>query len=377
MNREDSTDREANHSSRIWLRIGLAGLVVLLVLAWQANVFTSKTDPGAESREAAETTAELEFIEVREGPLPVERLFTGSVVARFEIESAPQIGGTVKEVLVEAGDRVREGELLMRLDRAAPTARRDEAEAGLREAEAARRGARRLLERVAQAVEADTLPETSRIEAEQAAETASRAVEQAKAALRSAQIQLDYTELRSTRDAVITETLLEAGDQALPGRPAVLSYDPTQLELVAHVPASMVRHFPDGAEVTCRIPARDLSLPGTVRTRLHRADPRTRTVEVKIALDASEPLFPGLYGTVAVEGEPRRSLMIPESAVERIRQLDTVWVPDDEDRLSRRFVRTGQASGGQIEILAGLRPGERVVRHAEHSTGSETPPGKP
>lgn len=368
---------KSNHSSRIWLRIGLAGLVVLLVLAWQANLFTSKTEPGAESREAPETTAELEFIEVREGPLAVERLFTGSIVARFEIESATQIGGTVAEVLVEAGDRVRADELLMRLDRAAPLALRDEAEAGLREAEAARRGARRLLERITQAVEADTLPETSRIEAEQAAETASRAVERAEAALRSAQIQLDYTELRSTRDAVITETLLEAGDQALPGRPAVLSYAPTQLELVTHVPASMLRHFPDGAEVACRIPARELSLTGTVRTRLPRADPRTRTVEVKIALDASESLFPGLYGTVAVEGEPRRALMIPESAVERIRQLDTVWVLDDANRLSRRFVRTGQTSGGQIEILAGLRPGERVVRHAEKSTGCETPPDKP
>jgi RND family efflux transporter MFP subunit len=379
MNQEDSTNCEANHSSRIWLRIGLAGVVVLLVLAWQANLFTSKTDPGAESREAVEAAVEFEYIEVREGPLPVERIFTGSVVPRYEIESAPQIGGIVAEVLVEAGDRVREGELLMRLDRAAPTARRDEAEAALQEADAARRGARRLLERIAQAVEADTLPETSRIEAEQAAQTASRAVDRAKAALRSAQIQLDYTELRSTRDAEITKTFLEVGDQALPGRPAVLSYDPTQLELVAHVPASMLRHFPDGAEVACRIPARDLSLTGTVRTHLPRADLRTRTVEVKIALKASDSLFPGMYGTVAVavEGDARQALMIPKSAVERIRQLDTVWVLDDANHLNRRFVRTGQTSGGQIEILAGLRPGERVVRHAEHSTGGATPPGKP
>ncbi|MFP4157523.1 MAG: efflux RND transporter periplasmic adaptor subunit [Opitutales bacterium] len=376
MSQEDSTNEKANHSSRIGWRVGLAGLVVLLVLAWQADLFTPKTQPGEVAREPDDTSG-MDFAEVEEIRLPRERKFTGSVVPRFEIESAPQIGGTVEAVLVKAGDRVREGDLLMRLDRAAPLARRDEAEAALREAEAARRGARRLLERITQAVEAETLPETSRIEAQQAAETAARAVERAEAALQGAQVQLDYTELRSTRDAVILDALLEAGDQARPGRPAVLAYDPAQMELVAHVPASMVGHFPEDAVVACRIPAADLSLDGTVRTRVPRADPRSRTVEVKIALDSPASLLPGMYGTVAVEGEPRRALMVPESAIERIRQLDTVWVLHDETRLDRRFVRTGQSSGSQIEILAGLRTGDRVALRSEETTGSGTPPDTP
>ena len=360
MNQEASPNNQKKKSRRTWLRVGLAVLVILLVLAWQADLFTPKTAPGEVALEQAEAEG-IEFVGVEETMIPVERILTGSIVPRIRIETAPQIGGTVVEVPVEADDRVRGGDLLIRLDRAAPLARRDEAEAGLREAEAARRGAARLLERVTRAVEGDALPETSRIEAEQAAETAAKAVDRAEAALRSAQVRLGYTEIRSTREAVIIDTLLEAGDQAIPGRPAVLSYDPGQLELAAHVPASLFPRFPPGAEVTCRIPARDLTLTGTVRTRVPATDPATRTVEVRIALDSSDSLLPGLYGTVVLGGEPRRALTIPAEAVERIRQLDSVRVADDEDRLARRFVRTGQRSDGRIEILAGLRPGERVA----------------
>ncbi len=373
MSQENKTKSEGNNSGRNWLRIGLAGVVIVLVLAWQADLFTPKTDPGEADR-APTDTAGMDFVEVQAGRLPVERIFTGTVVPRFEIETAPQIGGTVEQVLVEAGDRVRKGELLIRLDRSVPLAERDAAEAALLEAEAAERGARRLLERIAQAVKADALPETSRIEAEQASETASRAVERAKAVLRNAEVQLDYVEIRSTRDAVVLETLLEAGDQAIPGRPAVLSYDPAEMELVAHVPASMLGRFPLNAEVACRISAQDLDLSGTVRTRVPRADPRTRTVAVKIALDSREALLPGMYGTVVVEDEQREGLSVPVDAIERIRQLDAVRVLDDDKRLNRRFVRTGQNLGGQVEILAGLEAGEKIALPSSDSTGTQTQP---
>ncbi|MFP4352544.1 MAG: efflux RND transporter periplasmic adaptor subunit [Puniceicoccaceae bacterium] len=376
MSRRDVPDNAEKKPARTWLRAGLALLVIVLVLAWQADLFVSRIAPGEVARERS-GAAGIAFVEVEETSVPAERIFTGSVEPRIRIESAPRIGGTVEEVPVEAGDRVRKGDLLIRLDRAAPRARRDEAEAALREAEAARRGAVALLERIARATGADALPETRRIEAEQSAETAARAVERARAALRSARIQLDYTEIRSTRDAVVMETLLEVGDQAMPGRPAVLSYDPAGLELAAHVPASMVRHFPPGAEVACRFPARALRLSGTVRAQIPRADPRTRTVEVKIAIHPAEDLVPGMYGVVAVEGEPRRALRVPEEAVERIRQLDSVRVLDERNRPYRRFVRTGKAAGGRIEILAGLRPGERVVLPAEEPADAGALPDAP
>jgi RND family efflux transporter MFP subunit len=376
MSQEANKSTEGENSGRVWLRVSLAGLVVLLVLAWQADLFTAKTEPGEVAR-ASFDTGGMDFAEVRERRLAVERLFTGTVVSRFEIESAPQIGGTVEQVLVESGDRVGQGELLVRLDRSASLAQRDAAAAALREAEAAERGAKRLLERISAAVEADALPETSRIEAEQAAETATRGVERAKAALQGAEVQLDYTEIRSTRDAVIVETLLEIGDQAIPGRPAVLSYDPAQLELVAQVPASMVSHFPLNAEVSCRIPAQDLDLSGTVRTQVPEANPGSRTVRVKIALDSPQTLLPGLYGTVAVESEPRQALSVPVDAIERIRQLDTVWVLDEEKGLSRRFVRTGQELDGQVEILAGLRAGERVALRPGKYPDNSASTGKP
>jgi len=72
-------------------------------------------------------------------------------------------------------------------------------------------------------------------------------------------------------------------------------------------------------------------------------------------------LLPGMYAVVEIEGESRRALSIPEEALNTVRQLDSVWVFDDNKGLRRRFVRSGEEKDGRIEILAGLQAGERVV----------------
>ncbi|HKK17239.1 MAG TPA: biotin/lipoyl-binding protein, partial [Opitutales bacterium] len=223
MDKQNSAKIGGKTFARPWVRIGVTAIVVVLILVWQADLLVPKKDPG-ELAESPFDGEGLNVTKVKESFFPKQRRLMASVIPRAQIETAPQIGGTVEEVLVEADDRVKAGDLLLRIDPSSLRALRDEAKAALDKAEAARRGADRLLERVGQAVEVDALPETSRIEAEQAAETAARAVDQAAAALRQAEVKLGYAEIRSKKDAVIMERLLEPGDQAVPGRPAIISY---------------------------------------------------------------------------------------------------------------------------------------------------------
>ena len=374
--KERSSKQNKRSFPKNGLRIILAVIVVLAVIAWQADLFTPKLEAGEEA-DTRPVANEKSLVDVREAQVPVQRTFTGSVVSRIRVERTPQIGGTVEQVLVEAGDEVQEDELLMRLNPDLPAARRDEARAALQQAESALTGAERLLDRITRAVEADTLPEVRRIEAEQARDSAAAAVQQAKAALRAAETQLGYTELRSTGTGTVIESLLDRGDQAIPGRPAVLLTDSSRLEIVAYVPASLARLFSVGSEVSCRIPSLDTSLQGTIRTRQPEADPRTHTVEIKISIHAPHELVPGLFATVEIDTGTRTALMVPEQAVQQIRQLDIVTVADDDNRLTRRVVRTGQKRAGQIEILAGLHAGERVTADFTASTKTDKPPTAP
>lgn len=91
-------------------------------------------------------------------------------------------------------------------------------------------------------------------------------------------------------------------------------------------------------------------------------DPNTRAVTVRARLpNPDRRLRPGMLLTVAVENAPRQSLSVPELAVIGEGEQRYVYVLDDESRAQRVQVRTGVRSGGRIEIVAGLRPGARVV----------------
>ncbi len=91
-------------------------------------------------------------------------------------------------------------------------------------------------------------------------------------------------------------------------------------------------------------------------------DPNTRAVTVRARLpNPDRRLRPGMLLTVAVENAPRQSLSVPELAVIGEGEQRYVYVLDNESRAQRVQVRTGVRAGGRIEILAGLRPGLRVV----------------
>jgi membrane fusion protein, multidrug efflux system len=90
-------------------------------------------------------------------------------------------------------------------------------------------------------------------------------------------------------------------------------------------------------------------------------DPNTRAVTVRARLPNPDlKLKPGMLLSVAIETSPRMSLSVPELAVIGEGDSRFVYVVE-KDTAKRRQVRTGLRSGGRVEILEGLRPGEPVV----------------
>jgi membrane fusion protein (multidrug efflux system) len=91
-------------------------------------------------------------------------------------------------------------------------------------------------------------------------------------------------------------------------------------------------------------------------------DPNTRSVMVRAVLpNADRRLKPGMLLTVRIETRPRIGLSVPELAVVGEGDARFVYVVGADRKVKRTAVRTGLRSGGRIEILEGLRPGEKVV----------------
>ena len=342
-------------------------LLVILVLAWQANLFTPRIRAGeTDPRTIAAGDRQTRIVEAWTGPR--ERRLVGAVVARARIELAPERSGRIERIAVAVGDRVEVGDVLAVLDDRLARAAVDRAEAALARARAEARGAERLLASIRAAAEARSIPRTEQIDAERARDAAARAVEEAQAGRAEAAAGLGFTRLESPVAGVVMDTLADPGDLASPGRPVLLLYRPDRMEVAVDVPASLAGGLAPGSELELRLSGADAPLTGTIRTLVRAADPATRSVLAKVAAPLPATAVPGLYVearlSVPAAATDEASVSVPERAVERVRQLAFVHVVDDEGRVRRRLVRLGTRIGDRVLVHAGLRPGERILARA-------------
>jgi len=321
-----------------------------------------------------------------------ERFEAGGVVAAAETAVvSSRVVAPVTVVAVRPGDRVRAGDVLVRLDAREVAARALQANAATRAAEEALVAARGTQVaaaaeqtlatawhgRIAQlrernAVTAQEFDEAvARLAAATARAVAAQAgVEQAAAhaaALRAggdiAAITESYTVIRAPFDGEVTERFTDAGNLASPGQP-LLRIDATGGRRV-HVGvdearAGQVRPGDTVAVFLDHTAGEDGGLTGTVVevSRAIAADQRAFTI--KVALPSGTVPRTGTYARVRFDGAPRRALVVPVSAIRLQGQLTSVVVVS-EGVAQIRLVQTGDADGDGTEILAGLDAGESVV----------------
>jgi multidrug efflux pump subunit AcrA (membrane-fusion protein) len=115
----------------------------------------------------------------------------------------------------------------------------------------------------------------------------------------------------------------------------------------------------EGREVEVHLDAIERSVGGRITEIVPAADPVSRSFLVKVSLPRTAGVYPGMFGKLRCELDPRPAILIPESAVVLVGQLATVRVRQDE-RWERRFVTLGNTRDGRVEVLSGLREGEEI-----------------
>jgi RND family efflux transporter MFP subunit len=323
-----------------------------------------------------------------------ERIEAGGLVAAAETATvSSRVLAPVIAVAVRAGDRVRTGDVLIRLDARDLTARVQQAGAATRAAEEALSAARSAQAaaaadhklsaashgRISQLRERNsaTAQELDEADARLAAATAQVAaaranVEQATAqlaAVRAAANVADITEsfavLRAPFDGEITERLIDPGNLATPGQPLLrldasgrrridVRVDEARAALVR--PGDRVAVLLDGQPAA----AGNAVLDGTVIevARAIAADQRAFTV--KVALPPGTTPRTGTFARVRFDGARQSALVVPASAVRVQGQVTSVFVVGN-GRAHNRLVQVGQTDRDGTEILAGLDAGEPVV----------------
>ena len=297
--------------------------------------------------------------------------FDGLVESVRQTTVAAQVPGAIVELGVRAGDRVKAGQVLARIDSRAAEQNAAAGDAQVQATRASLEIATQDFERQKQLFAKNFISEA----ALQRAESTFKAARAQSLAL-AAQAGAAHTEsgfhvIRAPFAGVVAEVPVSLGDMAMPGRPLLTLYDPTVLRITAAVPQSLAASAVAGAlpraEVPGLAPGRQWVKPLRIEV-LPTADPGTHTVQIRADLPADvEGLSPGMFarlwlpaaGNGAATATP--GVSVPLGAIVRRAELTALYVLDRDGRPALRQVRLGRVTGDAVEILSGLTAGERVA----------------
>lgn len=293
---------------------------------------------------------------------------SGSLESLRQSTVAAQVGGNVVLLAVKAGDRVKAGQLLARIDERESQAGLAGAEAGVAQADAQWRNAQTQVARTRELRQQGFVSQAALDVAETQLRAAQAGLDQARAGRLQAALARSFAAVSAPFDAVVLATHVEAGELATPGRPLVTIYAPGRLRAVVQVPSTRSALARAATTVEVQLPDGRWVAPAA-RTELPAADPVAQTVEWRLDLAADAATFaPGQavqvrFAGVAAKDAPARPL-IPAGAVLQRGELSAVYAVQD-GRFVLRPVRLGAPQGAAgIELLAGLKPGDRFALDA-------------
>ena len=291
----------------------------------------------------------------------------GTLQAVQQSTVAAQVGGNVVQLAVKAGDRVKAGAVLARIDPRTLQAGLAGGEAGVAQAQAALAIAQQAATRTQELRSQGFVSQAALDTAQSQLQAAQAAHRQAEAARSQAALARSFAAVTAPFDGIVLATHVEAGDLAAPGRALVTMYAPGRLRAVVQLPLSRSAQARRAASVEVALPDGRLVAPAT-RTELPAADAVSQTVEWRFDLPAAAGagLLPGRPVQVRFAGAPdaptpgAAALVVPAGAVLQRGELSAVYAAQ-EGRFVLKAVRLGARQGDGVQVLAGLKAGERIA----------------
>ncbi|HUP05557.1 MAG TPA: efflux RND transporter periplasmic adaptor subunit [Caldimonas sp.] len=356
-----STRRARPGATRIRRCAALAATVLLAVASYwclpacSAELKADGTGPG------------LATVLVRSGAAGELAAFDGTVQAVRQTVVAAQVAGAVVELAVKAGDTVKAGQVLSRLDARAAEQTAAVGDAQVRSARAMQEAADREFERQKELFAQNYISRAALDRAEAQHKSAQAAVAAELASAGASRTTSGFYVVRAPYAGVVADVAVVLGDMAMPGRPLMTLYDPAALRVSVNVPQSAAARLDASTAVRLEVPGlRGESQPVRPASLqvLPTADPATHTLEVRFDLPPGlAGAKPGLFARVwlPAPGAGEGRLYVPKSALVRRAELDGLYVVGSDGKPLLRQVRVGRDAGPDVEVLAGVSAGERVA----------------
>ncbi|HMM22347.1 MAG TPA: efflux RND transporter periplasmic adaptor subunit [Selenomonadales bacterium] len=301
---------------------------------------------------------------------PQSYLYSGEVRGRYESQLAFQVTGKIIKRNVELGSTVKAGDILMQLDPRDLQQTVNSTSAQVYSAESQLKLAESNLRRYRQLYAQNAISRAQLDQYENAYEVAQAAVRQAAAQHAQGASQLDYSLLHADKDGVIAAIAAEAGQVVSAGQTVITIVQEGEREVEISVPENRMEEIRNAKQLTVTFWALpQVTAEGKVREVAPMADATTRTYKVRISLvNPSPQLKLGMTAGVSLTGAggPNQAVtMVPLSAIYQTNDTPHVWVIADHVA-ALRPVQVGIFGNAQVQIVAGLKPGETIVTAGVH-----------
>jgi membrane fusion protein (multidrug efflux system) len=349
---------------------------VLSVLFIYLMMVTSTGLAAPENKERQIPPPLVKVVEVSLENAKSPEKYVGHVEAIVSIHLRARVEGYLETVNFQEGSFVQEGKLLYMIEQHPYKARVDSAKAKVIQAEADLFKAENFLRRLRSA-QPESVSQTDLDDAKAARDSARGKLQEAKANLKLAEIDLDYTTIEAPMAGRIGKSFYKKGDLVTPSSgplSEIVSIDPIRVLFsvsekhlciiqnafsdaknhAGHRKLSVNITFPDNFEYPQN---------GRIEFIDNKMDPDTGTIAVWALFDNPDGrLVPGEYVKVFVQSaEPDMQPAIPQVAVQRDRQGAFVFVVNSNNEVEKRRIQTGELIGDQYIVKSGLIKGETVI----------------
>ncbi len=343
----------------VWAIAG-AAIVIVAVLAWRITHALAKPEVVLPAVPTVSVT------EVGVSAVPATVSIIGTIAARYdEPVGVEGDGGRVTAIYVEAGDHVKQGQVLAHLNNSVLEPQVANLEAALEQARAELELATAEYQRATAVGASGALSAEETQRRKSSAVTAAAHVKVVAAQLAEAKARLARADVRAPADGIILTRTVEVGQTAMPGGEALFRLSKGgETELRGQVAEQDLPLLKVGQPVNVRLTGTTKIYEGRIRLLGAVIDPATRLGTVKVSLTPDPNLRPGAFARAEVTVSNAERAVLPQTAVLNDDKGSYVLIVNAQGKVERRSVRvTGMVANG-VTIAEGLDPKEQIVTTA-------------
>ncbi|BDD03774.1 efflux RND transporter periplasmic adaptor subunit [Aureibacter tunicatorum] len=320
-------------------------------------------------------SVKAEVITLSSELVPEQSKYSAKIESGQSIKLSTKLMGRIVKMNVDEGELVKKGQLLAVIDSEDLNAKKSQAHAAMKQAKAAFENASKDYERFQKLYEKKSASEKE-LEDMKTRWLASKAQLEAAEQMESEVNQyLKYSRLKAPYDGIVAKKFMDAGDLASPGMPILAISSDQNFEALAKVSEKDLSKFQQGNNVYVEIPSVKKVIEGKVKHVNYSNQYSGAQYLVTVDLNGSDNsiLRSGMQAYVMMNDKASQKLMIPESAIVRKGQMEGVFIVSENNKAQLRWLRLGRKKGGKVEVISGLRSGEKIVESPSVKIKDGTP----